>query len=318
MTTALTRGRFEVNGPGIPERVRAWSNAYVASGIADEVWFPEAVTAFHGKLRRRTVQDLVLVDVEADPFGARWTSTSRAADYVGVSVNTRTFSERVVLGDRSEFVSTTSAVDLWDATVLVESEILDPMAQTVLLVPKSALHMSRNCSLLLRDAMTEGDKALLRLLRRVILAVAADADRFGDAAAGAARNAVVELLLSVVQERRQPSGGAVSESMRLAVSRWVDENLPLGQLAPAQAAAQHGISVRSLHRLFADTGDSFGSLVRRRRLDRARRDLLQTDDMVQTIAMRWGYADASQFINEFKRSHGGTPAAYRKAHRAIG
>jgi AraC family transcriptional activator of tynA and feaB len=37
---------------------------------------------------------------------------------------------------------------------------------------------------------------------------------------------------------------------------------------------------------------------------------------VQTIAMRWGYADASQFINEFKRAFGSTPAVYRKAHRS--
>jgi AraC family transcriptional activator of tynA and feaB len=315
MTTALARSGFEVNGPAEPSRVRAWSNAYVATGLADAAWVPEGTTAFHGRIRRRSLQDLVVVDLEADPFGARWTSGSPAAGYVGISVNTKRFRERVVFGDRREFVSTAS-VDVWDAAVLVESEVLSPMAQTVMLVPKSALHMSRNCSLLLREVLTEQDRALLRLLRSVVLGVASDAERFGTSAAAAARNAVIDLLLSVVQERREPSGVAVSESMRLAVSRWVDENLHLGQLAPAQAADQHGISVRSLHRLFSDSGDSFGSLVRRRRLDRACRDLLQTDDMVQSIAMRWGYADASQFINEFKRAHGSTPAAYRKIHRA--
>jgi AraC family transcriptional activator of tynA and feaB len=316
MTTALAPGRFEVRGPVGPERIRAWSTAYVGSRIADAVWIPERLTAFHGRIRRRALQDLLLVDVEADPFGVRWTSGSTAAGYVGVSVNTRRFTERVVLGDQQEFVSTTS-VDLWDATILIETEILSPMAQTVLLVPKSALHMSPSSSLLLRDPSKEHDRALLRLLRNVVLAVSADADRFGPAAASAARNAVVDLMLSVVQERREPAGGAVSEGMRLAVSRWVDENLHLGQLAPGQAADHHGISVRSLHRLFSDSGDSFGSLVRRRRLERACRDLLQTDDMVQTIAMRWGYADASQFINEFKRVHDSTPAAYRRVHRAV-
>jgi AraC family transcriptional activator of tynA and feaB len=315
LTTALTRSRFEVSGSVGPERLRAWSNAYVGSKIADAVWIPDRLSSFHGRIRRRSLQDLLLVDIEADPFGVRWTTGSTAAGYVGVSVNTRRFSERVVLGDQQEFVSATS-VNLWDATILVESEILNPMAQTVLLVPKSVLHMSASSSLLLRDPSREHDHALLRLLRNVVLAVAADADRFGPAAATAARNAVVDLMLSVVQERREAAGGAVSEGMRLAVGRWVDENLHLGQLAPGQAAAHHGISVRSLHRLFGDSGDSFGSLVRRRRLERACRDLLQTDDMVQTIAMRWGYADASQFINEFKRAHDSTPAAYRRAHRS--
>jgi AraC family transcriptional activator of tynA and feaB len=316
VSTAPTNGRFEVRGPVEAARIRAWSQAYVGSRIADAVWIPEGLAAFRGRIRRQRLQDLLLVDVDADPFGVRWTRGSTAAGFVGVSVNTRKFTERIVYGDRQEFLSSTS-VDVWDANVLVESEILTPIAQTILMVPKAALHMSSSCSLLLRDTLTQQDEALLRLLRSVVLSVAGDAEKFGSAAATAARAVIVDLLLSVVQERRQPAAAAVSESVRLAVGRWVDENLHLGQLSPAQAAEQQGISVRSLHRLFSDTGDSFGSMVRRRRLDSASRDLVKTYDMVQSIAMRWGYVDASQFINEFKRVHGTTPAAYRKAHRAF-
>jgi AraC family transcriptional activator of tynA and feaB len=312
----LTNATFEVSGAANQQRVRAWSNAYVGSGIADEVWFPENAASFHGRVRRRALQDLVLVDIEADPFGTRWDSGSPAAQFLGVAVNTRPFTERVVTGDRREFVST-SSVDIWDAATLLESEVLSPMAQTVVLVPKRALHMHGGCALL-RDASLERDEASMRLLRNVLLAVAGDAQHYGPTAVSAARNCIVDLLQSVVRDRRDTSSGAVSGSMRMSVSRWVDDHLQTGPLSPADAAEHHGISVRSLHRLFADTGDSFGSLVRRRRLDRACRDLLQTDDMVQTIAMRWGYADASQFINEFKRAHGGTPAAYRKAHRTLG
>jgi AraC family transcriptional activator of tynA and feaB len=315
MTRTELAGTFQVGGPVSLERIEAWSKAYVSSRIADAVWLPEQLTSFRGRLRRRTLQDLVLVDIEADPFVARWSSDSIAAEFIGVSVNKLRFAERVVLGNKREFV-TTSSIGIWDSAGLLESEPLERHAQTVLLVPKAALHMSRNCSLPVSEDFTDQDRAALRLLRSLILAVAVDAERLGSSAAAAARSAVVEMLLSVVQNRRQTAGGAVSESMRMSVSRWVDENLPLGQLSPAQAAQEHGISVRSLHRLFADSGDSFGSLVRRRRLERASRDLLRTDDMVQTVAMRWGYADASQFINEFKREHDVTPAVYRKAHRA--
>lgn len=314
MTAAAPSKKLHLDGPITRDRLRAWHNAYVSSPLADAVWFPEQLSSFHGRFRRRTMQDLVFIDVESDPFGSRWGRDSPGAAYVGVSVNTRRFSERVLFEDRREFVST-SALDVWDAAGLVEAEILTPMAQTILLVPKSALGLSRGRSLIMREALTEQDRATLRLLRTVILAIAADADRFGSVTISAARNSIIELLLSVVQDRCPPSGAAVSESMRISVIRWVDEHLYLGQLAPAQAAEQHGISVRSLHRLFADSGDSFGSLVRRRRLERALLHLLQTDDRVQSIAMRWGYADASQFIHEFKRVHGTTPAAYRKTRR---
>ncbi|MBB5966445.1 AraC-like DNA-binding protein [Planomonospora venezuelensis] len=316
MVMVETGERLHMDGPITPECVRAWNNAYVSSRMADSVWFPKQLTSFRGRFRRRTLQDLVLVDVEADPFGVRFTGDSPVTQYIGVSVNTRTFSERVVFGDHREYV-VSAPVEVWDATTLVESEILGPMSQTVVLVPKPALHMSRSNSLILDEAVIEGDQATLRLLRGVLLTIAAEADRLSPTAISAARNVVVELLLSAVQEYRQPSKAAVSESMRLSVSRWIDDHLHLGHVLPARAAEQHGISVRSLHRLFADSDESFGSLVRRRRLERAYRDLLHTGDMVQTIAMRWGYADASHFINDFKRVYGSTPASYRKVWQKV-
>ncbi|MGY1744946.1 helix-turn-helix transcriptional regulator [Blastococcus sp. SYSU D00695] len=315
MTTVRAGAALEVSGPVDPARLRAWSAAYVGSGIADAVWIPEQLTAFRGRLRRRMVQDIALIDVESDPFGSRWTTGTAAAEHIGVSVKTRTFTERVVLGDNREFVSTTS-MDVWDASILVEAEVLDPMAQTMLLVPKSALHMSPSCSLR-RSAAVGADEPTLAVLRSLVLAVTANADRFDATSAAAARDAVVDLLLCVVRERRLPPGAAVGDAMRVAVCRWVEENLPLGNLTAEQAAEHHGISVRSLHRLFTESGDSFRSLVRRRRVAGAGRDLLRTDDLVQTIAMRWGYYDASQFINEFKRAHGSSPAAYRAAHRTV-
>jgi AraC family transcriptional activator of tynA and feaB len=314
MRTAPTRGVLEVRGPADRVRARAWGEAYAASGMADAVWIPEEITAFRGRLRRRMVQDLGLVDVDADAFGCRWTSRSTVADYVGVSVKTRKFDERVVLGNQREFVSTTS-IDVWDAAVLVEAETLGPMAQTALLVPKSALRMSGSSSMLTPGVLAETDEALVRSLRSLVLGIAAGADRFSAADAAAARSAVVDLLLGVVQERRPLRGSALSTVMRFAVGRWIDDNLHLGELSPGRAAHEHHISVRSLHRSFADSGDTFRSVVRRRRLAHASRALMTTDDPVQSIAMRWGYFDASHFINDFKREHGATPAAYRKAHR---
>ncbi|WP_345153334.1 hypothetical protein [Nonomuraea rubra] len=78
---------------------------------------PEQLTSFRGRFRRRTLQDLVLVDVEADPFGTRYASDSPVTQYIGVSVNTRRFTERVVFGDHREYVLS-APVEVWDATTL--------------------------------------------------------------------------------------------------------------------------------------------------------------------------------------------------------
>jgi AraC family transcriptional activator of pobA len=49
------------------------------------------------------------------------------------------------------------------------------------------------------------------------------------------------------------------------------------------------------------------------RLAEARRLLLHGDEMVDVIAERVGYADATHFIRLVRREHGMTPAAWRSA-----
>jgi AraC-like DNA-binding protein len=48
----------------------------------------------------------------------------------------------------------------------------------------------------------------------------------------------------------------------------------------------------------------------------ARRLLLHSDERVDVIAERVGYADATHFIRMFRREHGATPAAWRLRARA--
>lgn len=49
------------------------------------------------------------------------------------------------------------------------------------------------------------------------------------------------------------------------------------------------------------------------RMAEARRRLLHTDDRVDEIAAQVGYADATHFIRLFRRTHGETPASFRRA-----
>jgi AraC family transcriptional regulator, transcriptional activator of pobA len=52
------------------------------------------------------------------------------------------------------------------------------------------------------------------------------------------------------------------------------------------------------------------------RMAQARRLLLHSDERVDVIAERVGYADATHFIRMFRREHGATPAAWRLRARA--
>lgn len=63
------------------------------------------------------------------------------------------------------------------------------------------------------------------------------------------------------------------------------------------------------------TGRSAGAWILNGRMAEARRILLHSDEKVDAVAERVGYADATHFIRMFRRVHGATPAAWRQARR---
>lgn len=63
------------------------------------------------------------------------------------------------------------------------------------------------------------------------------------------------------------------------------------------------------------TGRTVVDWIVERRLAEARRLLLETDDDVAGITERVGYGDVTHFIRQFRRAHGITPQAWRRAQR---
>jgi AraC-like DNA-binding protein len=60
------------------------------------------------------------------------------------------------------------------------------------------------------------------------------------------------------------------------------------------------------------TGRTVGEWILEYRMAEARRRLRGTDERVDIIAERVGYADVTHFIRQFRRLHRVTPAAWRR------
>jgi acetamidase/formamidase/AraC-like DNA-binding protein len=79
-------------------------------------------------------------------------------------------------------------------------------------------------------------------------------------------------------------------------------------------AEEHGLSPRYLQKLFEAAGDNFGHFLRRRRLERARADMLNpiyAQLSISEIGFRWGFNDAAHFSRAFRQHFGATPRALR-------
>jgi len=130
----------------------------------------------------------------------------------------------------------------------------------------------------------------------------------------------VDLLATAFAEQAGV-GFCVSEShtmLRRRISDFIDRHLGDPELSCMSIAAAHGISERYLRKLFAGSSRSASDHIWSRRLERARRDLvdpLRAHRTVTAIGYDVGFKDAAHFSRAFKARFGITPTEQRRAGR---
>jgi AraC-like DNA-binding protein len=91
-------------------------------------------------------------------------------------------------------------------------------------------------------------------------------------------------------------------------------------LTPLGVAADHHVSIRSLHYAFARAGSTFVEQLTRLRLERAcaiLSDVRVCELSVGEVAARCGFTDPSHFARRFRRQFGQAPLAYRHSKAGI-
>ena len=153
------------------------------------------------------------------------------------------------------------------------------------------------------------------LLRRVAL----DLETYGPASAARLCTVLMDLVTAAVAERAEQADALPIEPreriLLLRVHAFIEQHLGEADLLPGLVAAAHHVSVRQLHRLFEAEDTTVAAWIRRRRLERCRRDLADPAlgaVPVSTVAARWGLPDPAHFSRVFRRVYGLPPAEYRR------
>jgi AraC-like DNA-binding protein len=106
-------------------------------------------------------------------------------------------------------------------------------------------------------------------------------------------------------------------ALLVRIQAWIDERLQDTTLSPATIAAEHFISVRHLHGLFASDGLTVSAWIRDRRLERCRRDLADpalAGETVASIAYGWGFRNPRHFSRVYRAAFGSAPSDGRAVH----
>ncbi|MER5770306.1 helix-turn-helix domain-containing protein [Streptomyces sp. NPDC001985] len=109
-----------------------------------------------------------------------------------------------------------------------------------------------------------------------------------------------------------------TRTLTLRLQAFIRTHLHDPALTPASVAAAHHISISYLHRLFRDQGTTVAALIRRLRLEGARRDLTGPaflDTPIGDIALRWGFTSHASFTRTFHTAFGLSPRDCR--HQAV-
>lgn len=124
------------------------------------------------------------------------------------------------------------------------------------------------------------------------------------------------LTSTICQHSAAQKGG--SESWIEIIKNDIRANLGQIRLSAKTAARRHGVTDRYIHKLFKETGQTFGQYVTEQRLKRAYK-LLTTPNYtvpISTIALEVGFGELSTFNRAFKRRFGETPSGIRRLQSA--
>jgi AraC-like DNA-binding protein len=127
---------------------------------------------------------------------------------------------------------------------------------------------------------------------------------------------LVALAYNASEEGREVGRGALRAARVSAVRRHIQHHLADPDLSPASAADASRMSLRTLHALFAATGESFSQYVMRQRLAACHAVLTGPEASCWTtsaLAYAWGFNSLATFYRAFLAAYGASPSDVRGA-----
>jgi AraC-like DNA-binding protein len=162
--------------------------------------------------------------------------------------------------------------------------------------------------------------ALIRPFLVKVAGLLDEADAPGPGTAVRLAGNVVDLMSTVLAERLDAipgDPGVGHRALMMRITAFIESHLGEADLAPAEIATAHHISLRQLHKLFHANGTTAAGWIRQRRLEHCGRDLRDPRYAawpVAAVGARWGYPDPAHFSRLFKATYGMGPRDYRACH----
>ncbi|MEV1078053.1 helix-turn-helix domain-containing protein [Streptomyces sp. NPDC050211] len=186
--------------------------------------------------------------------------------------------------------------------------------------PRDTIRLSESESASLTCRTLDGGSGITGVLSRMLTDVLVAKPTVSEAGALRIADEIGDLVTTVATEAHGIGEGTDRHASLLRqIDAYIEEHLGDPDLSPEGVAQAHYVSTRQLQRMFARRGQTVSQVIRRRRLERCRRDLLTRrggDATLTEICVRWGFTDLAVFSRAFREAYGTSPTAYRTRARA--
>lgn len=266
-----------------------------------------------GRLGALRIRDVV----GGDHIYVRSAADIRRGDPDTFQIGTPLGGSSILIQDGREAVLNAGDMVLYDSARPFSLIMHDRFHWQVFLLPKSKLRRSETELRELTAVTMDSSSGMANVVSRFLRNLAAQSGKLeNDPTAGALGENAADLIGTLVQSEfgRPWDVRDLDSVLRQRVLTFLVDQHADPRLDPAAIAAAHGISVRKLHLLFAETKQTVMERLRSERLQAIHRDLADprlATRPINRIAAAHGMVNATVFTRAFRTAFGVTPRDYR-------
>lgn len=274
---------------------------------------------FEGSIRQHTLPSLDMSVVTSGPQRVMRTPghiAHSSDNYFLVSIQAR--GHGVVRQDGRDAVLSAGDFALYDSTRPYELLFEASFEQIVLKLPGERLRSELRDTEALTATTVSGREGAGHLLLGMIRTLREDIDTLQPASALAVAHGVQNILVAGLQTlpaARAPALSNLTAYHLARLKRRIDEQLADPMLSVGTLAAELGVSVSHIHRVFKSEPLTPSQYIWERRLEACSRDLLEprlAGRPVAEIAYGRGFNDAAHFSRAFRERFGCSPREWRQ------
>lgn len=203
---------------------------------------------------------------------------------------------------------------VWDSTRAMRFEVTKKLSKVSLMMPLDQLRRWLPEDWRGVSGKLPRDSASYLLLRSYMTALAKPDLRDTEFCGTAMLDAGLAMLAGGARSPLD-SDNSLAEGQLRRIKDFIRANLRDPELSLAHIAAQHGISLRYLHRLFGQSRQTAAAWILDARLNACRNDLLNpamAKKAISDIAYQWGFNSAAHFSRSYRARFGESASETRR------